>query len=87
MVTVYSKAECSLCDVATDVIQGVLATLPPPAAHVRLEHVDIEDPAQDTWRRAYRYDIPVIHLDGKPIMKHRVDAERLRALLLARTPP
>lgn len=35
----------------------------------------------EEWRRLYQYDIPVFHLNGKYLMKHRVDREKLRIAL------
>ena len=44
--------------------------------------VDIKRPENQKWFGLYRYEIPVFHLDGGFLMKHRVDLkvleERLR---------
>ena len=37
-----------------------------------LEAVDITDPGNEHWQRAYQYDIPVLHLNDKFWIKHRL---------------
>jgi glutaredoxin len=88
VLTVYSKPACSLCDDALEAIASTLASLPAPAAAaVTVATVDISEPAHAPWQQRYQYDIPVVHLDGVPIMKHRVDPRRLAQLLLLAPPP
>ena len=41
----------------------------------------IDDPANSEWFQRYKFDIPVIHLNSKFLMKHRVDEELLRRAL------
>ena len=139
ILTVFSKAECSLCDDAMEAIAAVLearrgrlaagaaggagagaaggaalgdghggaarretwhdgqesgarvaawatvASLSTPGAEdgtgVEVVKVDITAPENGRWLQAYQYDIPVVHLDGRRIMKHRVDPARLAELL------
>ena len=38
-----------------------------------LEKVDITLPENKEWYKKYRYDIPVFHLNGQYLMKHRAD--------------
>lgn len=51
-----------------------------------LQEVDITLPENSAWYDKYKYDIPVFHLNGKFLMKHRVDIpkfeDRLRKLEL-----
>lgn len=35
------------------------------------------------YRRAYQYDIPVVHLNGEEIARHRLDRSLLQAKLRA----
>lgn len=42
-----------------------------------LQEVDITLPGNSTWYERYKYDIPVFHLNGQFLMKHRVDIEKL----------
>lgn len=66
----YTKAGCSLCDRAFAVVERARQRTP-----FALEVVDIErDP--ETFED-YRYDIPVIEIDGRVAFRHRVDADAL----------
>ncbi|XP_065671957.1 glutaredoxin-like protein C5orf63 homolog [Hydra vulgaris] len=66
VVTLYSKAEnCSLCDEAKRELkkfEGMFV----------LEEIDITAAGNQTWFEKYKYEIPVIHLNGKEIMRHKV---------------
>lgn len=48
---------------------------------VILEKVDITAPENRSWWRAYRYDIPVFHFNGRFIMKHKADLDILNNAL------
>ena len=68
--TLYTKDQCSLCDVAKEVLQ--------PHWHLfNFEEVDIEAEGNEKWWDLYCYDIPVFHLSGKFLMKHRVNTSLL----------
>ena len=57
---------------------------PPPAhTHTQFHYTEtyIDDPENREWFERYRYDIPVIHLDGKFLMQHRVSEGQLRRAL------
>ena len=41
----------------------------------------IDDPSNEVWADQYRVDIPVIHLNGRYLMKHRVNEKLLRKTL------
>ena len=41
-----------------------------------LEAVDITDPDKTEWYSKYKYDIPVLHLNGRYWAKHRLTAEQ-----------
>jgi hypothetical protein len=70
VLTLYTKKPCPLCDEALERI-----------AHLQdlyeLEIVDITLPENKVWRMKYKYDIPVFHLDGEFLMKHRADPDLL----------
>ena len=73
-VDIYSKPKCSLCDKAIAVVEDVQARLP---FELRIISI-LEDPAAfDRWR----YDIPVVVIDGEPAFKLRVDPDALEARL------
>mmetsp|Transcript_18257 Transcript_18257/g.61572 ORF Transcript_18257/g.61572 Transcript_18257/m.61572 type:complete len:157 (+) Transcript_18257:120-590(+) len=79
-VAMYTKADCTLCDVA----KGVLAACRAGAPHT-LELVDITDESNSAWFEKYKYDIPVLHIDGEYWTKHRLTAaDALAAITEAR---
>jgi hypothetical protein len=65
-VDIYSKPNCSLCDEAIAVVERVHARTP---FELRIISI-LEDPAA---MMAWRYDIPVVLIDGELAFKHRVD--------------
>jgi len=73
-VTIFGKPGCCLCDEALDVIRRVQQRVP-----FRLEKVDITS-SPDLHDR-YRYDIPVVHVDGREVFLQGVDEGRLLQLL------
>jgi glutaredoxin len=73
-VDIYSKPKCSLCDKAIDVVEAVRARLP---FELRIISI-LEDPALFT---TWRYDIPVVVINGEPAFKHHVDPDALEARL------
>ncbi len=73
-VTLYGRKQCSLCDTARAVLDRVRAELP-----FELEVVDIDSDPE--VRERYRYDIPVVAVDGEQFCVHRVDERALRRRL------
>ncbi|XP_074876150.1 glutaredoxin-like protein C5orf63 homolog isoform X3 [Buteo buteo] len=47
-----------------------------------LQEVDITLPENSVWYDKYKYDIPVFHLNGKFLMKHRVDIQKFEDQLV-----
>ena len=75
--TLISKPDCHLCDVAREVIETVLAELPDDS--VELEELSIaDDPAlyAQWWEK-----IPVVLIDGELHGHWRVSPDRLRTSL------
>jgi len=75
-VEIYTKADCHLCDVAKEVVERVQKRVP-----FALAVIDItSDPL---LYEKYRYDIPVVRVNGKLAFRHRVEEhefeERLRS--------
>ncbi|XP_078314443.1 glutaredoxin-like protein C5orf63 homolog [Crassostrea virginica] len=66
VLTLFTKDDCTLCDEA-------LKVLSPYSNQFELEKVDITLPENKEWYKKYRYDIPVFHLNGQYLMKHRAD--------------
>lgn len=65
-VIVYSRPGCHLCDEAKAAIEKSNCS-----DHFTLEEVNIE--SDDELLRKYKYDIPVITIDGEEAFRHRVD--------------
>lgn len=80
--TLVSKPECHLCDVADGVVAEVLAELGgvPDAPNVTVEHLSILD--DESLYEQYWEKIPVLLIDGVKHAQWRVKPERLRAALL-----
>jgi glutaredoxin len=67
-VVIYSKPDCHLCDEAKASIKAAQC-----AAEYTLNEINIEtDPV---LMARYRYDIPVITVNGREAFKHRVKPE------------
>ncbi len=75
-VTFYTKENCSLCDVAREMIRDLR-----DYASFELETVDITK-SPDAWG-TYREMIPVIEV-GAEILWGRIDERELRDLLLGK---
>ena len=43
------------------------------------EYIDLAENKE--WFERYKYDIPVIHMNGDLLMMHRVDQDKLRTAL------
>lgn len=77
-VTLYTRVDCELCDVAKEALTRANAS-----ASFELEVVDLDREASADKRAAYDWEVPVIELEGRKIMKYRVDEARLLRLLSA----
>ncbi len=75
-VTVFSRADCHLCEEAVAVLERVRATHP-----FELTLVDLDQEAPAEKREAYDLEVPVVELNGRKIMKYRVEEARLVRLL------
>ena len=73
--TVYSRADCSLCEHMLDELGELLG----PEAAAAVEVVDIG--GQPELERKYGTRIPVLAADGEFVCAYRLDAERVRACL------
>lgn len=78
--TLIGKPDCHLCDVASEIIDAVVAELPDAAAE-RIEIVEAsiqEDPAlYELWWEK----IPVVLIDGELHAHWRLSPDRLRQAL------
>jgi glutaredoxin len=79
-VTMFTRERCHLCDEAHEALVRVRRAHP-----FELSVVDLDREAAADKRAAYDWEVPVIELDGKKIMKYRVDEARLIRLLEERS--
>ena len=70
VVQLFTKQGCTLCDKVTEILRSVKESNP----HT-LEAVDITDEDKSDWYDKYKYDIPVLHIEGKYWSKHRLASE------------
>jgi glutaredoxin len=70
-VVIYSRPGCHLCDDAKAAIQNSNCS-----DHYTLAEVNIE--SDDELLKKYKYDIPVVTIDGAEAFKHRVDPQQFR---------
>jgi len=65
VITLFTKDDCHLCDVAKEKVDKYRSMC-------HIEHVYIDREENSMWFQKYRYDIPVLHLNGKFLMKYKV---------------
>jgi len=70
-VIIYSRPGCHLCDEAKAAIQNSGCT-----DRSTLEEINIESDPE--LLRKYKYDIPVILIDGVEAFRHRVDIDQFK---------
>ena len=73
-VVIYSRPGCHLCEEAKKVIEASGYR-----GEYTLEEINIESDAE--LLRRYRYDIPVITINGKEAFRHRLTANEFRQKL------
>ena len=78
-VIIYSRPGCHLCDEAKAAIQNAGCS-----DRFSLDEVNIE--SDDELLRKYKYDIPVIAIDGTETFIHRVTSEDFRQAILNHHP-
>jgi glutaredoxin len=74
VVTVYSRKNCHLCDVAIESLESVKVEL-----DFEIEKIYIDGDTELTNK--YGEEVPVIHIDGLHHDMFRVDLERFRSSL------
>jgi len=73
-VEIYSKPGCSLCDEAKAVLLSVRERIP-------FELVEVDIRSDRALFDRYKFDIPVIVVEGERAFHHRVDESALETLL------
>ena len=76
--TLFTRDGCHLCDDALAALERVQQALP-----FHLEIVDLDREAPPEKRSLYDWEVPVVELEGRKIMKYTVDEARLERLLKA----
>ncbi len=79
-VTIYSKKDCHLCDIAKETLLKVQQELP-----FTLNEIDIEK--DRTAFEKYKYLIPVIEIDGEKAFNYKVDENEFKKLLKLKSQP
>lgn len=78
--TLISKPDCHLCDVASEIIDTVVAELPDAAAE-RIEIVEASIADDPELHALWWEKIPVVLIDGELHAHWRLQADRLRTAL------
>ena len=79
-VTIYSKNNCHLCDVAIETLLKVRKEFP-----FSLTEIDIEKDKEIFEK--YKYLIPVIEIDGEKIFNYKIDENELKKILSLSSQP
>jgi glutaredoxin len=74
IVTIYTRPGCHLCDEAKATMLAAGCN-----AEFALEEINIDE--DEELQERYRYDIPVVLINGVKVFKHRVDAKEFRRKL------
>jgi glutaredoxin len=79
-ITIYSKKDCHLCDIAKETLLKVQQELP-----FTLNEIDIEK--DRTAFEKYKYLIPVIEIDGEEAFNYKVDENEFKKILKLKSQP
>ncbi len=77
IIEIFSKENCQLCDEAKNVIKKVKMS-------IEFDFIEIDITKDKEIFEKYKYDIPVIHLNGVIAFKHRVNEIELIKKFLSR---
>lgn len=77
-VEVYTRAHCSLCGRAEWLVEQALAEVP-----FELVRIDIDSDPE--LKARYRYEVPLVHIEGRAVLRHRFTATQLRDALRGRS--
>ena len=76
LLTLYTHDHCTLCDELVEQLEAQFA------GRYALEKVDITRKENVRFLRLYRYDIPVLFLNGQFLCMHRLNADLLQKRLV-----
>ncbi len=77
MIEIYTRSRCPLCEEMRAGVEQMIEGLP---VELRLRPIE---GSEDLWSR-FRYDVPVLAVDGEVQFRHRLDKEAFESLLRAR---
>ncbi|KAG0140968.1 hypothetical protein CROQUDRAFT_52452 [Cronartium quercuum f. sp. fusiforme G11] len=78
--TIFTAPHCTLCEQFRTELLKLKHSAVYPYRDFDLAYYNIRDSSLEDhklYRRAYQYDIPVLHLDGKELMRHRLNVPLL----------
>lgn len=78
--TIYSKKDCHLCDIAKETLLKIQQEF-----LFSLTEIDIEKDKKAFEK--YKYLIPVIEIDGKEVFTYRVNENELKKILSLSSQP
>ncbi|KAJ1975532.1 hypothetical protein H4R35_003102 [Dimargaris xerosporica] len=76
LLTLFTSKTCPLCWEAKQTLVDLQKQIP-----FNLEEVDIHARENATEWQKYTFDIPVLHIDHRFAMQHRIDGAKLLAML------
>ena len=72
IVTLFTKPDCSLCVPVKFILDKIHKKY-----SFEMKIVDISEKGNEKFFDLYKYDIPVVHLNGKEILRHRANESEL----------
>ncbi|XP_063990940.1 acetyl-CoA acetyltransferase, mitochondrial isoform X2 [Diachasmimorpha longicaudata] len=73
--TLFTKNPCPLCDVMKETLKSQFP------GRYQLDQIDITSPGNEVYHNLYKYEIPVVFLEGQYLCKHRLDVHHLQRRL------
>jgi glutaredoxin len=83
LLTLFGARNCCLCEEAKAVLKSVNAKVPQCYIQIPfdLHYIDIHSPSCSQEFNEYKFDIPVLHINGKYFKRHRFAEEDLISAL------
>ncbi|ORY13469.1 hypothetical protein BCR34DRAFT_599826 [Clohesyomyces aquaticus] len=70
--TLFTRANCSLCDTAKSVLENVKSKRP-----FTYQEINVMVLGQEKWRAVYEFDTPVVHADKSGVAETSTSALKL----------
>ncbi|KAF2189645.1 hypothetical protein K469DRAFT_625461 [Zopfia rhizophila CBS 207.26] len=71
-ITLFTRANCSLCDTAKAVVGDVKQKIP-----FTYQEINVMEPGQEKWKSVYEFDTPVIHVEKSEARETTTSALKL----------